>query len=245
MSDEWEAWVTRKRRSCIGKPYAHKKMSNKGRDIWCFVGSLILACVLPSMVWSQEIKTEISQASPVRQTPSRPPDDCTSLPQGPPNNQWKRKCVELWVKQESTRCQKLEKEASEKLKDLFPLSPASLNLTEARWHISKSLVIPLGQPIGKMEAIILPKASLGDSQEFLRQLEEGAISQVFVQPQRKNLLGNRRRSYAKILNRVIKAGKNWEKAINGVTCPKTLDAMISQISCVKCVITELRISPIK
>lgn len=244
MSDEWEAWVTRKRGFCIGKPYARKKMSNKGRDIWYLVGSLILACVLPSMVWSQEIKTEISQASPVTQAPSRPPDDCASLTLGPPNDQWKRKCVELWVKQESTRCQKLEKEASEKLRDLVPLSPASLNLSEARWHISKRLVIPLGQPIGKMEAIILPKASLGDSQEFLRQLEEGAISQIFVRPHRNNLLENRRGSYAKMLNR-IKVGQNWEKAINVVTCPKTLDAMILEESCVKCFITELRISPIK
>jgi hypothetical protein len=244
MSDEWGAWVTRKRGFCIGKPYALKKMSNKGRNIWCLVGSLILACVLPSMVWSQEIKTEISQASPVTQAPSRPPDDCASLLPGTPNDQWKQKCVELWVKQESTRCQKLEKEATKQLKDLLPLSPASLNLSEARWHISKRLVIPLGQPIGKMEAIILPKASLGDSQEFLRQLEEGAISQVFVQPHRNNLLENRRGSYAKMLNR-IKVRQNWKKAINVVTCPKTLDAMILEESCVKCVITELRISPMK
>jgi len=197
------------------------------------------------MVWSQEIKTEISQASPVTQAPSGPTDDCASLPLGPPNDQWKGKCVELWVKQESTRCQKLETAARKKLKDLVPLPPASLNLSEARWHISKRLVIPLGQPIGKMEAIILSKASLGDSQEFLRQLEEGAISQVFVQPKRNNLLGKRRRLYAKTLNRRIKAGQNWEKAIKGVTCPKTLDAMISEVSCVKCVITELRISPMK
>jgi hypothetical protein len=242
MSDEWEAWVTRKRRSCIDKPYALKKMSNKGREIWCFVGSLILACVLPSMVWSQEIKTEIPQANPVMQAPSHPPDDCASLPLGPPNDQWKRKCVELWVKQESTRCQKLEKEASQKIKGLFPLSPASLNLTEARWHVSKHLVIPLGQPTGKMEAIILPKASLGDSQEFLQQLEEGAISQVFVRQQRNNLLGYRRGSYAKIASR-IQGGQ--KKAIKVATCPKTLDAMILEVSCVKCFITELRISPIK
>ena len=245
MSDEREAWVTRKGGFCIGKPLCTKKMSNKGRDIWYLVGSLILACVLPSMVWSQEIKTETSQASPVTQAPSGSPDDCASIPQGPPNKQWKQECVELWVKQESTRCQKLEKEASEKLKDLVPLSPASLNLSEARWHISKRLVIPLEQPIGRMEAIILPKASLGDSQEFLRQLEKGAISQVYVQPQRNNLLGNRRGINAKILTRVIKAMKNWEKAINSVTCPKTLGAMISEVRCVKCIITELRISPIK
>jgi hypothetical protein len=139
----------------------------------------------------------------------------------------------------------LEKEASKTLKDLVPLSPASLNLSEARWHISKRLVIPLGQPIEKMEAIILPKASLGDSQEFLRQLEEGTISQVFVRPQRNNLLGNRRGSFAKTLNRMIKAGQNWEKAINVVTCPKTLDAMILEVRCVKCVIEELRIFPMK
>jgi hypothetical protein len=95
-----------------------------------------------------------------------------------------------------------------------------------------------------MEAIILPKASLGDSQEFLRQLEKGTISQVFVQPHRNNLLEKRRGSYAKMLNR-IKVGQNWEKAINVVTCPKTLDAMILEESCVKCVIKELRIFPIK
>jgi len=79
---------------------------------------------------------------------------------------------------------------------------------------------------------------LSDSQEFLRQLKEGAFSQVVV-----NQLGPSYRYRQSALGAIILG--EIEEAIKDATCPSTLDAMISEEHCVECFITELRISPIK